>query len=101
MKRRTPHNPLDSHSNRYKRLRAQVNALVAAAGGPKNRHAVKHAVYETLGVHSRKYNVTVKDADGKETVHKNMATQVRMQAGSPRKIYQEAKRNVSGNRRSQ
>jgi hypothetical protein len=96
--RRTPHNTLESHSNRFKRLRAQVNALVAAAGGPKIRHAVKHAVYETLGVPSRRYSITVKNEDGTETVHKNMATQVRMQAGSPRKIYQDAKHHVSDNR---
>lgn len=79
------------HSNRFKRLRQQVNELVAAAGGPKIRKAWRHAVYETLGVRSRRYSVTVKNEDGTETVHKNMATQVRMQAGSPRRIYQEAK----------
>lgn len=86
------------HSNRFKRLRRTVNELVATVAGQPDRvmrKSVRHAIYETLGVRSRKYSVTVKGEDGKETVHKNMAIQVRMQAGSPRRIYQEAKKGLS------
>jgi hypothetical protein len=86
------------HSNRFKRLRETIRALVAAGGGPKIRDSWRYAVYETLAVRSRKYNITVKNEDGTLKDMKNMATQVRMQAGSPRKIYQEAKRNVQAAR---
>jgi hypothetical protein len=92
------------HSNRFKRLRRQVNELVAkvipSLHGQFSRHAVRYAIYETIGVRSRRYTTTTKNKDGTETVHQNMATQVRMQAGSPRLIYQKAKYNVQDNRRT-
>ena len=58
----------------------------------------KSRVIETTTVPSRRYGITIKE-EGKDPIEmKNTATQARLQAGSPRQVYQQVKRHVQGSR---
>lgn len=71
-----------SHSNRFKRIRAEINRTISPSG-----MTVRDTIYDIIMVRSRKYNVTTKDG----IKHKDRAIQVRMQNGTPRAIYKRAK----------
>ena len=75
--------------------------MINAKTAKEIRKAIPHwrmAIHEQLAVPSKRYSVTVRQADGTELNHKKTAIQVRLQPGCPKQLYKRMKKYVQANR---